>query len=85
MGGRDKAQLLLDGRSMLAMVIDRMRPQVGALAVSANGDAIRRLKLDLPVLDDEPSSFPLPSLAETMPAVRRSPNLERGAQLVSDS
>jgi molybdopterin-guanine dinucleotide biosynthesis protein A len=57
MGGRDKAQLLLDGRSMLAMVIDRLRPQVGALAVSSNGDAIRLLQPDLTVLDDAEFSY----------------------------
>ena len=73
MGGRDKAQLLLDGRSMLAMVIDRMRPQVGALAVSANGDAIRSLKLDLPVLADAEFSFegPLAGILAGMRWARR--------------
>lgn len=73
MGGRDKAQLLLGGRSMLVMVIDRMRPQVGALAVSANDDAIRRLELDLPVLADAEFSYegPLAGILAGMRWARR--------------
>jgi molybdopterin-guanine dinucleotide biosynthesis protein A len=57
MGGGDKSRLLIGGRPMLARVIDRMRPQVGALAVSANGDATRLLNPDLPVLDDAEFRF----------------------------
>jgi molybdopterin-guanine dinucleotide biosynthesis protein A len=73
MGGRDKAQLLLDGRSMLAMVIDRLRPQVGALAVSSNGDAIRLLQPDLTVLDDAEFSYegPLAGILAGMRWARR--------------
>ena len=73
MGGSDKSKLLLGGRPMLAMVIDRMRPQVGALAVSANGDASRRLELDLPVLADAEFSFegPLAGILAGMRWARR--------------
>jgi molybdopterin-guanine dinucleotide biosynthesis protein A len=42
---------------MLGRVIDRMRPQVGALAVSANGKAIQLPGLRLPVLDDAEFQF----------------------------
>ena len=41
MGGGDKGELLLGGRSILAHVIERLRPQVEALAINANGDPER--------------------------------------------
>lgn len=52
MGGNDKSRLLLGGRPMLAWVIDRMRPQVGAMAVSSNDEATPIHYPNLPVLDD---------------------------------
>ena len=47
-GGGDKALLDLDGRSMLAHVIDRLRPQVRELAINANGDPARLPSLHSP-------------------------------------
>lgn len=41
MGGVDKALLPLNGRPLLAHVIDRLRPQVNELLVNANGDPAR--------------------------------------------
>lgn len=52
MGGGDKALRPLAGRSMLDRVVDRVRPQVGRLAVNANGDPARFAAFDLPVLPD---------------------------------
>jgi molybdopterin-guanine dinucleotide biosynthesis protein A len=52
MGGGDKALRPLAGRSMLERVIDRVRPQVGRLAVNANGDPARFSAFGLPVLPD---------------------------------
>ena len=73
MGGNDKSMLLLGGRSMLVMVIDRMRPQVGALAVSANGDTSRLQELNLPVLTDAEFRFegPLAGILAGMRWARR--------------
>ena len=41
MGGGDKALLPLGGTSMLARVAGRLRPQVDALVLNANGDPAR--------------------------------------------
>ena len=56
MGGGDKALLPLAGRPLLAHVLDRLTPQLGPLALSANGDRNRFAAFGLPVLaDDEPA------------------------------
>ena len=54
MGGADKALLPLDGQPLIAHVLDRFTPQVGAVAVSANGEADRFSGFGLPVLADRP-------------------------------
>lgn len=60
MGGGDKTLLLLDGRPMLLHVIDRLAPQVGPLAVNANGDPDRFAPFGRPVVPDEIEGFPGP-------------------------
>ncbi|GAA0594997.1 molybdenum cofactor guanylyltransferase MobA [Caenispirillum bisanense] len=57
MGGGDKTLLDLDGRPMLAHVIDRIAPQVGAMALNANGDTARFAPFGLPVLTDVVEGF----------------------------
>ena len=57
MGGGDKALLPLGGRPMLAHVIERLRPQCIALALSANGEAGRFAAFALPVIADERPDF----------------------------
>ena len=52
MGGGDKPLRVLGGRALLAHVLDRIRPQVGAVALSANGDPARFAAFGLPVLAD---------------------------------
>ncbi len=52
MGGVDKAMLMLAGRPLVAHLVERLAPQVGALALSANGDPTRFGGLGLPVLAD---------------------------------
>jgi molybdopterin-guanine dinucleotide biosynthesis protein A len=77
MGGGDKGLLALDGRSMLAHVIERIRPQVGALAINANGDASRFAAFELPVVPDTVEGFAGPLagvLAGLMWAQRNMPN-----------
>lgn len=52
MGGGDKTLLDLDGRPMLAHVLDRLRPQVGPLLLNANGDPERFRSFDVPIVPD---------------------------------
>lgn len=52
MGGNEKALLGLGGRPMLARVVDRLAPQVAALAINANGDPARFSPFGLPVVAD---------------------------------
>ncbi|SHG03016.1 molybdenum cofactor guanylyltransferase [Kaistia soli DSM 19436] len=58
--GRDKALVPLADEPMLAHVIARFGPQVGPLALNANGDASRFDGFGLPVVaDDRPDTGPL--------------------------
>jgi len=57
MGGGDKGLLDLAGKSMLRHVIDRLSPQVGRMAINANGDPSRFAPLGLPVVADTVSGF----------------------------
>ncbi len=57
MGGGDKALRLLGGVSLLDRVIERLRPQVDALVLNANGDADRFAKFGLPVVPDSVPDF----------------------------
>jgi len=57
MGGGDKALRLLGGRPLLQRVIDRMRPQVAALVLNANGDPARFAGFGLPVVPDSIPDF----------------------------
>lgn len=52
MGGGDKSLLALGGRRVLDHVVARLAPQVGPLALSANGDPTRFAGFGLPVLAD---------------------------------
>ncbi len=54
MQGRDKALLPLAGRPLIGYTIERLSPQVAALAINANGDPERYRGFDLPVLADDP-------------------------------
>lgn len=57
MGGGDKGLLDIGGQTLLARVIDRISPQVGALALNANGDPARFCEYGLPVLGDSIDGF----------------------------
>lgn len=50
--GQDKPLTPLAGKPMIAHVAERLRPQVTALACSANGDLERLHFLDCPILPD---------------------------------
>ena len=60
MGGGDKALRVVAGRRLIDHVIDRLAPQVDALALSANGDPARFADLGLPVLADDIAGHPGP-------------------------
>ena len=57
MGGGDKALRPLGGRPLLQRVIDRMRPQVAALVLNANGDPARFAGFGIPVVADSIPDF----------------------------
>lgn len=52
MGDGDKPLRSLAGRSMLARVIERLKPQVAAMVLNANGDPARFAEFGLPVIPD---------------------------------
>ena len=60
MGGGDKALRTLAGRPLLDYVIERIRSQVGAMVLNANGDAARFAAWGLPVVADPLPDFPGP-------------------------
>ena len=57
MGGGDKALRLLGGQPLLQRVVDRMRPQVAALVLNANGDPARFAGFGMPVVADSIPDF----------------------------
>ena len=57
MGGGDKSLRLLGGVSLLNRVIERLRPQVEALVLNANGDPARFAGFGLPVVGDSVPDF----------------------------
>jgi molybdenum cofactor guanylyltransferase len=54
LGYVDKAFLRLDDRPLVALLRERLAPQVDAIAISANGDPARFAAWALPVLADAP-------------------------------
>jgi molybdopterin-guanine dinucleotide biosynthesis protein A len=52
MGGGDKTLKEIGGRPMLALIIERLRPQVDGLVLNANGDPERFSEFGLPVVAD---------------------------------
>jgi len=60
MGGGDKPMREIGGRTILARVIARLRPQCDALILNANGDPARFANFGLPVVADSVADFPGP-------------------------
>jgi molybdopterin-guanine dinucleotide biosynthesis protein A len=57
MGGADNPLLPLAGRPLLSHVVERLRPQVGKMALNANGDPARFEAFGLKVVADEDQTF----------------------------
>jgi molybdenum cofactor guanylyltransferase len=57
MGGVDKGLVELDGRPMVAHVLARLGPQVGALLVNANQNPDRYASFGFPVVPDDVGGF----------------------------
>lgn len=57
MGGGDKTLRPVSGRPLLAHVIERLRPQVDALVLNANGDPGRFAAFGLDVVGDSVADF----------------------------
>jgi molybdenum cofactor guanylyltransferase len=64
MGGGDKCLREVGGTSILARVIERLHPQVGDIALNANGDPQRFASFGLPVIADS-----IPNLAGPLAGV----------------
>lgn len=57
MGGGDKCLRELAGQTLLARIVARVRPQVRALVLNANGDPARFADYRLPVIPDAVGDF----------------------------
>ncbi|WP_121062811.1 molybdenum cofactor guanylyltransferase MobA [Chachezhania antarctica] len=57
MGGGDKGRLALGDGTLMSQVVERLRPQVGDMALNANGDPARFDDVGLPVLADSIDGF----------------------------
>jgi len=88
MGGGDKCLVELGGRPLLAHAIERLRPQVGSLALNANGDPGRFARFGLPVVADTVTGFAGP-LAGILAGMRfaqdRMPGIRYVATAATDS
>ena len=88
MGGGDKSLLELGGETLLSRVITRVRPQVAALAVNANGDPARFAAYGLPVIGDVVEGFagPLAGVLTGMEwAAREAPGCAWVASFATDA
>jgi molybdopterin-guanine dinucleotide biosynthesis protein A len=68
MGGVDKGLVPINGRPMIAWVIDALRPQVAEVLINANRNHDRYGEFACPVIDDGDSEFrgPLAGIASAM-------------------
>jgi molybdopterin-guanine dinucleotide biosynthesis protein A len=60
MGGGDKPLREIGGRTILARVIERLKPQCESLILNANGDPLRFASFGLPVIADGVEHHPGP-------------------------
>lgn len=60
MGGADKPLLMLGGRPILSIILARLAPQAGPVALNVNGDAARYGGFGLPIRADSLPDHPGP-------------------------
>jgi molybdopterin-guanine dinucleotide biosynthesis protein A len=87
-GGGDKALRPLGGRTLLGHVVERLRPQVAALVINANGDPARFAGFGLPVVADSVPDFAGPLagvLAGLDWAAAHRPDLSHVASVATDA
>jgi molybdopterin-guanine dinucleotide biosynthesis protein A len=88
MGIDDKCLASLAGRPLLAHAIDRLRPQVSALILNANGDPARFRQFGLTVVPDTVAGFAGPlagMLAGMLRARSHMPDIRRIATVATDT
>ena len=88
MGGGDKGLRQLGGRTLLGRVIERLRPQVVALVINANGDPARLAEFGLPIVADSVPDFAGPLagvLAGLDWAAAHRPDLSHVASVATDA
>jgi len=88
MGGGDKALRLLGGRPVLAHVVARLKLQVSAMIINANGEASRFAAFGLPVVADSIAGFagPLAGVHAGLAWVRASrPGIEHVVTVAADT
>lgn len=66
MGGTDKALQPLAGQTLVRHVLNRLRPQVDTVIISANGDPARFAGLGCPVLADDVQQGPLSGILSAL-------------------
>lgn len=87
MGGGDKPLRPLAGRSLLDHVATRLAPQVGALAINANGDPARLSSFGLPVAPDTIEGFagPLAGILAGLEWAATNTSAKRVASVAGDT
>lgn len=78
MGGADKGLLLLNGRPLIAWVVERILPQVDELIISANRNQERYAQFGFAVISDE-----IPDYAGPLAGLHRAMLTARNALILS--
>lgn len=71
-GGKDKGLIKLGGKTLVERVIERIKPQVGALIVSANRNQEQYGRLGCTVVSDQLKDYqgPLAGIAAALPSIK---------------
>lgn len=88
MGGGDKPLRAVGGRTLIAMVIDRIGPQCDGLIINANGDPARFSGFGLPVVADTVEGFagPLAGILAALEwAAAHRPDIDWVLSIATDS
>ena len=82
MGGTDKTLISLGGKPMIGHVLERLAPQVGDVAINANGDTDRFKPFSVPVIEDSIQGYKGP-LAGILTAMRWARRIHRATHVVT--